>query len=171
MIRVVSRCLLLAALTIGAVSTNVHVLAQDATPATEVAIPGDGVSFMPIGGADGVMVPSPAMLLAVRVQMEPDATAPLVAGNASSGLFMVEAGAFMVQIDAPWSLTRSASAGGQLEAIAPGDVVQLKAGDVAYVPADAAGDLRNDDDHPAIGVIFLVAPASVESADAATPAP
>jgi quercetin dioxygenase-like cupin family protein len=170
-IRVFSRFLLLVALTVGTISIHGHVEAQDATPATEASAPGDGVRFMPIGGADGVTVPNPAMLLAVRVQMEPGATAPLVAGNASSGLFMVEAGAFTVQIDAPWSLTRSASAGGQLEAPAAGDVVELKAGDVAYVPADVAGELRNDDDLPAIGVMFLVAPASPASATIATPEP
>jgi uncharacterized cupin superfamily protein len=170
-IRVVSRFLLLAALTIGAIGATVHASAQDATPPSEATAPGDGVSFMPIGGADGVTVPSPAMFLAVRVQMEAGATAPLVAGNASSGLFMVEAGTFMVQIDAPWNVTRSASAGGQLETPAAGDLVQLKAGDVAFVPADAAGELRNDEDLPAVGVIFLVAPASAESAVAATPEP
>jgi uncharacterized cupin superfamily protein len=110
------------------------------------------------------------MLLAVRVQMEAGATAPLVAGNASSGLFMVEAGEFTVQIDAAWSVTRSASAGGQIEAPAAGDIVLLKAGDVAYVPGDVAGELRNDGDLPAIGVIFLVTPAMTSTAPVATPA-
>jgi uncharacterized cupin superfamily protein len=170
-IRVVSRFLLLAALALGSASATVHTAAQEATPGSEATMSGEGVSFMPIGGADGVAVPNPAMLLAARVQMEPGTTAPLVAGNASSGLFMVEAGTFTVQIDAPWSVTRSASAGGQIEAPAANDVVQLKAGDVAFVPANVGGELRNDDDLPAVGVIFLVAPASGESAVATTPAP
>lgn len=125
---------------------------------------------MPIGVADGVKVPNPAMLLAIRVQMEAGSTAPLVSGDASSGLFMVEAGAFTVQIDAPWSLARSANAGGQIELPAAGDVVHLEAGDVAYIPGDVAGELRNDGDLPAIGVIFLVTPASPGEV-AATPAP
>ncbi len=171
MTRRVSRLLILIALAIGMIVANVHVLAQDAAPDTEATAPGDGVRFTPVGGADGVTVPNPAMLLAVRVQIEPGAAAPLVAGNAASGLFMVEAGAFTAQIDAPWSLTRSASAGGQLEALAAGDVVELKAGDVAYVPPDVSGELRNDGDLPAIGVMFLVAPATVDAAGAATPEP
>jgi uncharacterized cupin superfamily protein len=171
MIRGLSRFLLFGVLTAWTIWASIHAQAQDATPATEAPVLGEGVSFMPIGGADGVTVPNPAMFLAVRVQIEPGAAAPLVAGNASSGLFMVEAGTFVVQVDAPWSLTRSASAGGQLEAPAAGDVVELKAGDVAFVPADVAGELRNEEDLPAIGVIFLVAPASVDSRVAATPAP
>ena len=166
-----SRFLLFALLTIGAVGATLHTSAQDATPPSEATAPGEGVSFMPIGGVDGVTVPNPGMLLAIRVQMEPGATAPLVAGNPSTGLFMVEAGVFTVQIDGSWNVTRSASAGGQLEAPAAGDVVRLEAGDVAYVPADVAGELRNDEDLPAIGVMFLVSPASADPTAAATPQP
>lgn len=44
---------------------------------------------MPIGAADGVMVPSPAMPQAGRVLIDPGGTAPLVAGSDASGLFMV----------------------------------------------------------------------------------
>lgn len=170
MVRLLSRLLLLVALTIGLVGVSPHALAQDATPAAEAPAPGEGVSFTPIGAADGVSVPNPAMLLAVRVQMDAGATAPLVAGNASSGLFMVEAGEFTVQIDAPGSVTRSASAGGQIETPQAGDVTVLKAGDVAYVPGDVAGELRNARDLPAIGVIFLVTPSMTGAAPAATPA-
>jgi uncharacterized cupin superfamily protein len=93
----------------------------------------------------------------------------LVAGNPSTGLFMVEAGVFTVQIDESWNVTRSASAGGQLETPGADDVVRLEAGDVAYVPADVAGELRNDEDLPAIGVMFLVSPASADPTTAATP--
>jgi uncharacterized cupin superfamily protein len=160
----------LVALTSGLLGASAQSLAQDATPAAETPMPGEGVSFAPIGAADGVTVPNPAMLLAVRVQMDAGATAPLVAGNASSGLLMVEAGEFTVQIDADWSVTRSASAGGQIDAPAAGDVVQLKAGDVAYVPGDVAGEMRNDCELPAIGVIFLVTPAMSGAAPVATPA-
>lgn len=169
MVRSLSRLLLLIALAIGFVGVSGHSEAQEATPAAESPAPGEGVSFTPIGAADGVTVPSPAMLLAIRVQMDAGAMAPLMAGNASSGLFMVEAGEFTVQIDAPWSVTRSASAGGQIETPQAGDVTVLKAGDVAYVPGDVAGELRNARNLPAIGVIFLVTP-SMTGAAAATPA-
>lgn len=169
MIRVLSRFLLLAALSICAVSATPHTSAQDATPPAEATAPGEGVSFMAIGGVDGVTVPNPAMLLAIRVQMDPGATAPLVSGNPSAGLFMVEAGVFTVQIDGTWNVTRSASAGGQRETPGAGDVVRLEAGDVAYVPADVAGDLRNDEDLPAIGVLVLVSPATTDPMTAATP--
>jgi uncharacterized cupin superfamily protein len=159
----------LVALSIALLGVSAHSLAQDATPSAEAPVPGEGVSFTPIGAADGVIVPSPAMLLAVRVQMEAGATAPLVAGNASSGLFMVEAGEFTVQIDAAWSVTRSASAGGQIESPQADEVTLLKAGDVAYVPGDVAGELRNAGDLPALGVIFLVSPAMNDAAAVATP--
>lgn len=167
MVRSLSRLLLLVPLTIGLVGVSTHALAQDATPAAEAPAPGEGIRFTPIGMADGVTVPNPAMLLAVRVQMDAGATAPLVAGNAASGLFMVEAGEFTVQIDAAWSVTRSASAGGQIELPQAAEVTELNAGDVANLPGDVAGELRNAGDLPAIGVIFLVTPGMTGAA--ATP--
>ncbi len=142
--RSLSRLFCLVALTIGLLGTSAHSPAQDATPAAEAPAPGDGFSFTPIGAADGVTVPSPALLPAVRGQMDAGATAPLVAGNASSGLFMVEAGEFRVQIDAAWRVTRSASAGGQIEALAAGDVIQFKAGDMAFVHGDVTGGHAGD---------------------------
>ena len=42
-------------------------------------------------------------------------------------------------------------------------------GDVAYVPGDVASDLRNDDELPAIGAIFLVTPSMGDIAAEATP--
>ena len=169
MLRSLFRVLLLVALFAGLLGSSPYGQAQDATPAADSPAPGEGVSFTPIGAADGVTVPNPAMLLAVRVQMDGGATAPLVAGKASSGLFMVEAGEFTVQIDAAWSVTRSASAGGQFETPQAGEVTVLKAGDVAYVPGDVAGELRNAGDLPAIGVIFLVTPAMASETVEGTP--
>lgn len=103
---------MLVALSIGLLWSSADSLAQDATPAADAPAPGEGVSFTPIGVAVGVTVPNPAILLAVRVQIDAGATAPLVAGNDSSGLCMVEAGECTVQIDAAWSVTCWASAGG-----------------------------------------------------------
>lgn len=76
------------------------------------------------------------MLLAVRVPIGASAVTPLAPGNAFSGLCTMEAGEITVQIDAGWSVTRSASAEGQVEAPHSGELTVLKAGEVSNVPGD-----------------------------------
>jgi len=146
--------------------------AQDATPTDPAAMEMEGVTFAPIGFADGVALPSTASLIAVRVGIAPGAVSPFLADDPASGMLVVESGTFTARIDAPWSLTRGDAAFGEAEAVAVGADAMLSAGDVAYIPGSVAGEIRNDGTEPATGLIFLIVPGSLggEAAPEATPA-
>lgn len=144
-------------------------LAQDATPPGM----GEGVVFLPIGFAAGVELPSPATLLAVRVSLDPGAISPLTADDPTSGMLVLEAGELTVQIEGEWTVTRGDVPFGESETIAAGEESTLAAGDVAYIPGSVAGEIRNDGQEPASGLVVLIAPGDMSAAGAAeaTPAP
>jgi hypothetical protein len=56
-----------------------------------------------------------------------------------------------------------------MEEVAMGEEVVLEAGDVAWIPGSVSGEIRNDGQEPAEGIVFLVGPP--EAMSAATPAP
>jgi hypothetical protein len=143
--------------------------AQDATPAGEDAMMQEGVTFMPIGFADGVDLPSPASLIAVRVSIEPGAVSPFSEEDPAGGMLVVESGTFTARVEAAWSLTRGDENFGESEAIAVGDEATLAVGDVAYIPGSVAGEIRNDGTEPATGLLFLIIPGSLGTPEA-TPA-
>ncbi len=147
-------------------------IAQEATPAASEPPAQEGVTFTPIGFADGVALPSTASLIAVRVSIEPDAVSPFSADDPTSGMLVVESGTFTARVEAPWSLTRGDGEFGEAEAIAVGAEAMLSAGDVAYIPGSVAGEIRNDGTEPATGLIFLILPGSLggEASPEATPA-
>jgi ethanolamine utilization protein EutQ (cupin superfamily) len=47
---------------------------------------------------------------------------------------------------------------GMLETVAEGEAVTLEAGDAAYVPANSAGEIRNEGQEQAVAQAFLVFP-------------
>jgi quercetin dioxygenase-like cupin family protein len=130
------------------------VTAQDATPAG--APEGEGVTFVPIGFAEGVDLPSPASLLAVQVTLEPGAVSPFTEDDPTSGMLIVESGEITIRVEAEWTVTRAGSMAAEVMAV--GDETTLGAGDVAYVPGSVAGELRNDGEQEATGLIFLIVP-------------
>ena len=145
--------------------------AQEATPTDPSTMEMEGVTFTPIGFADGVALPSTASLIAVRVSIAPGAVSPFLADDPASGMLVVESGTFTAMVEAPWSLTRGDGEFGETEAIAVGDDAMLSAGDVAYIPGSVTGEIRNDGTEPATGLIFLIIPGALggEAAPEATP--
>ena len=119
----------------------------------------------------------------VRFSLEPGAGFPLEASDPTGGMVVVESGAFTVRVEEmAWTVNRgealrAAMAGGgdeagfaaAMEEVAMGEEAVLEAGDVAWVPGSVSGEIRNDGQEPAEGIVFLVGPAGTMSE--ATPEP
>jgi uncharacterized cupredoxin-like copper-binding protein len=158
---------LLGATTLGA---QPRAIAQEATPAAEEMGP-EGATFEPVTFALGVDLMSPADLFVARIGLESGTGFPIEESDPTLGLLLVESGAFTVQVEGPVTVTRgaglseamaAAEASGDfsalMEAVAEGEAVTLEAGDAAYIPANVAGEIRNDGQERAVGLAFLVAP-------------
>jgi quercetin dioxygenase-like cupin family protein len=156
--------------------------AQEASPAAGEMEP-EGVTFEPIAITSGLTLPSPADMIAARFSIEPGAVLPLEASDPTGGMLIVESGTFTVRLDTPWAISRSGSlnaaiataeAGGAFtpsdEQIASGDEATMGAGDAAYIPGSINGEIRNDSDEPAGGLVVLVGPSEGMMSEA-TPAP
>ena len=155
-------------------------IAQEGTPSAEEMA---GETFAPLGFALGVTLPSPADMVVARFSLEPGAGFPLEASDPTGGMVVVESGAFTVRVEEmAWVVNRgealSAAMAGTgeeadfsaaMEEVAMGAEAVLEAGDVAWVPGSVSGEIRNDGQEPAEGIVFLVGPP--EAMSAATPAP
>ena len=154
--------------------------AQEATPSSEEMA---GVTFEPLGFAQGVMLPSTADMIVVRFSLEPGAGFPLEADDPTGGMVVIESGAFTVRVEEmAWTVTRGEALGAAMETgdedadfaaaieqVTVGAETVLQAGDVAWVPGSVSGEVRNDGQEPAVGLVFLVGPP--EAMSEATPAP
>ncbi len=155
-------------------------IAQEATPSAEEMV---GETFEPLGFAVGVELPSPADMFVARFSLEPGAGFPLEASDPTGGMVVVESGAFTVRVEEmAWTVNRgealrAAMAGtgeeadfsAAMEEVAMGEEAVLEAGDAAWVPGGVSGEIRNDGQEPAEGIVFLVGPAGTTSE--ATPEP
>ncbi|MCA9876226.1 MAG: cupin domain-containing protein, partial [Thermomicrobiales bacterium] len=161
-----------------------RVLAQESTPAAGPPPEEEGVTFTPLGFAAGVALPSPGDLILVDVTLEPGAVSKIRDSDPSSGMLYVKSGEFtVVNTTTSWTVTRGkvlaeAMASGAMdddayvEMIAAGQEATLSEGDVAYVPGNVAGEIRNDGDVPAEGMIFVLAPGgTLGGAPEGAPAP
>jgi len=157
-------------------------VAQDATPAAEEMMP-EGIIFEPVSFALGAELASPADVFVARITLEPGVGFPVEESDPTAGFLLVESGTFTVEVEAPVAVTRgegfseamaTAQTSEELEALleesAAGDVVELEAGDSAFIPGSINGEIRNDGDEPAVGLAFLVGPPEGMMAEA-TPAP
>jgi quercetin dioxygenase-like cupin family protein len=158
------------------------VRAQEATPGAGPPAQ-EGVTFTPLGVAPGVTLPSPADLIVVRIAIDPGAVSPFDANDPTGGMLVVESGTFTVRVqEMAWTITRGAKLqeamatpqgdmAGAMESVAMGQEATLSAGDVAYIPGSVNGEVRNDGQEPAVGLVFLVAPGGMtgEAPPAATP--
>ena len=167
---------------IATLSAQLHALAQEATPTAEEYMP-EGTTFEPIGFAQGVMVPSPADLLAARVSFEPGTGFPFAASDPEGAFVVVESGALTVRVEEmAWTITHGAVLGammatpeaegdlsGAMEEVAMGEEATLAAGDSAYIPGGVNGEVRNDGQERVNAIVFLVGPA--EAMAGATPTP
>jgi len=156
-------------------------VAQEATPAVGEMEP-EGVTFEPIAITSGLTLPSPADMIAARFTVDPGTTLPLEANDPTGGMLIVESGTFTIQLDVPWAISRSGSLNAAFataeatgtftssdEQIASGEDATLGAGDAAYIPGSINGEIRNDGQEPAMGLVVLVGP--TEAMTGATPAP
>jgi len=133
-------------------------------------------------------LPNPGGLVLVRIGLEPGAVLPNDPADPSLGLVLVEAGELTIALDGPVTVTRAgtfgpavatAEAGGAFvapeEAVAAGEAVVLRAGDVALAPPNVGGEIRNDGAERAVILAFLVTPPEGEefggTPAAGTPAP
>ena len=166
----------------GVLALQAHpvVVAQEATPAVGMAP--EGATFAPLGFAQGVALPSPADMIVVRFGLDPGAGFPLEASDPTGGMVVVESGAFTVRVEAmTWTISRGEALSAAMETgeetdftaameqVAMGAEAVLEAGDVAWIPGSVSGEIRNDGQEPAEGLVFLVGPP--EAMTAATPAP
>jgi quercetin dioxygenase-like cupin family protein len=155
-------------------------LAQEATPAGEEM---EGITFEPVTFALGVDLMSPSDFFVARIGVDPGAAFPIDATDPTTGILLVESGAFTVQVEGPVSVTRGAEMGEAMaaaedtadistfmESVAAGEAVTLEAGDAAYIPANVAGEIRNEGQERAVGLAFLVVPPEGMTGEA-TPAP
>ncbi len=157
------------------------VAGQEASPAAGMSE--NGITFDPVAFALGAELPSAADLFVVRLGLDPGAGFPIEASDPSSGMLIVESGAFTVRVDAPLAVTRgaglldaiaTAEATGDVasstEAVAAGEEVTLEAGDAVFIPGSIAGEIRNDGQERAVGLAFLAVPPEGTGTEA-TPTP
>jgi quercetin dioxygenase-like cupin family protein len=139
-------------------------VAQEATPAGQEM---EGLTFEPMGFAQGVTLPSPADLTAARAGFDPGAGFPLEASDPEGAFVVIESGALTVRVEEmTWTISRGA---GSSEEIALGAEATLEAGDSAYVPGGVTGEVRNNGQERAEALVFLVSPSGTMAE--ATPAP
>jgi hypothetical protein len=156
-------------------------IAQEVTPAAEGMEP-EGVVFEPIAIASGLTLPSPTDMIAVRFHIDPGAALPLEASDPTGGMLIVESGTFSLRLETAWAISRSGSLSAAFataeasgtytpsdEQIASGEEVTMGAGDAAYIPGSVNGEIRNDGQEPAVGLVVLVGP--TQSMTGATPTP
>ena len=139
-------------------------VAQEATPAGQEM---GGLTFEPMGFAQGVTLPSPADLTAARAGFEPGAGFPFEASDPEGAFVVVESGALTVRVEeVTWTISRGA---GSSEEVALGEEATLEAGDSAYVPGGVTGEVRNNGQERAEALVFLVSPSGAMAG--ATPQP
>lgn len=157
------------------------VRAQEATPAAgEMSM--EGLTFTLLGTASEVTLPSPADLQVARAGFAPGAGFPLVPTDATSVMVVVESGEVTARVvEQAWTISRGAALqqamatpgaapemAGVMEEVAMGEEATLQAGDVAYVPGNVSGEVRNAGQEPAAALVFLIGPSGMMM-DEATP--
>jgi quercetin dioxygenase-like cupin family protein len=155
-------------------------IAQEATPAgVEIG----GVTFEPVALATGIDLPSPGDLFVARAALDPGGVVPIEESDPALGILLVESGTLTLQLEGPMTVTRGAGLGeamataeatgdvsAVMELVPAGQAVTLEAGDAAYIPANVAGEIRNEGQERAVRLAILVLPPEVVTGEA-TPAP
>jgi quercetin dioxygenase-like cupin family protein len=155
-------------------------IAQEATPSAAMAP--EGATFLPLGFAQGVTLPSPADLVVARFSLDAGASFPFDPNDPTNTLVVVETGALTVRVDeVAWSITHGDALSTAMETgdeadfvaaqeeVAMGAEATLVEGDVAYIPGSVNGEVRNDGQERAEALLFVVGPP--EAMLSATPEP
>ncbi len=147
------------------------VRAQDATPASgEMSM--EGLTFTLLGIAPGVTLPATADLQVARAAFEPGAGFPFDASDPVGVLVIMESGTLTMRVDEqPWHVSRGAAmeeamSGGEMEPdmsavmeeVPAGTEGTVEAGDVAHIPGNLTGEVRNNSDEPATALLVLMDP-------------
>lgn len=149
-----------------------HALAEDATPAAQVST--QGITYQPLGLVPGVAMAEAVDMEIARATLAPDFGFPFSADDPAAAMMIMESGEITATVeDATWTISRGASVAAMLagtptangvtdvvETIEPGETATFSAGDVAYIPGSAAGELRNLGDEPAVTLVITYLPAS-----------
>ena len=160
--------------------------AQEGTPAAEEMAPPEGVTFEPLGFGTAEELPeTPADVVLARFTLDPGTGFPIEADDPSVALVYVEAGALTARVEAPVRVTRAATIAAfatpgaveegavpEPEEVAAGTEFALAAGDSAFFPLNAPGEIRNDGPERVVGLVAVVEPleAGGGTPAAATPA-
>jgi quercetin dioxygenase-like cupin family protein len=141
-------------------------IGQEANPAGVVI---GGVAFEPVTFATGIDLPSPGDLFVVRAALDPGGVVPIAERDPALGIMLVESGTLTVQVEGPMTVTRGTGLGEAMataqatgdfsvlmESVTAGQAVTLAAGDAAYIPANVAGEIRNEGPERAERLAFLV---------------
>src|SRR5215213_11101282 len=155
-------------------------MAQEATPA---GVKIGGVAFEPVALATGITLPSPGDLFVARAALDPGGVVPIEKGDPALGILLVESGTLTLQLEGPMTVTRGAGLGeamataqatgdgsALMESVPAGQALTLAAGDAAYIPANVAGEIRNEGPARAVRLAILVLPPE-DMTGGATPAP
>jgi quercetin dioxygenase-like cupin family protein len=142
-----------------------------------------GVNFEPVALATGIDLPSPGDLFVARAALDPGGVVPIAESDPALGILLVESGTLTVQVEGPMTVTRGAGLGeamataqatgdfsALMETVPAGQAVTLAAGDAAYIPANVAGEIRNEGQEPSVRLAILVLPPEDMTGEA-TPAP
>jgi quercetin dioxygenase-like cupin family protein len=157
-------------------------VAQEATPAAGEM--GEGLSFTLLGLLPGVSLPGAADLQVARAEFAPGAGFPFDASDPTGTLVIVESGTLTVRVEEQtWTISRGAALqqamgaaqsatdlAGALDEVAAGEDATLEAGDVAYVPGNLTGEVRNTGKEPTSLLLVLAGPEGFMMGEA-TPAP
>jgi quercetin dioxygenase-like cupin family protein len=142
-------------------------IAQEATPTMEEVVP-EGVIFQLKSVTNGVDLASPADLLVFQASLEPGTALP-VDPTPGVGVLVVESGSLTVQVDGEVRVTRGGAVDA-METVTAGEAVTLGAGDIAYIPGNVPGEIRNEGQEAATALAFLVYPSEGMTGEA-TPSP
>jgi hypothetical protein len=157
-------------------------LAQGATPSADGSAPPEGVTFSPVGFGTATQLPStPADFALFRLGLDPGASFPIEASDASVALVSIESGELTIKVEAPITVTRAATIAAFAtpgidpssvplpEEIAADTEFTMATGDSAFFPGNIAGEVRNDGSETAVALIASIGPP--QGGAAGTPMP
>jgi quercetin dioxygenase-like cupin family protein len=134
-------------------------LAQEASPPADDQGGLPGLTFEPLAGAlVEALPPGPVLFSMSRVTVDPGAMLPIPADDPSVGLIRVESGVLTVRIEAPAQVIRANDATMAGEEVAAGEAFTLAEGDSTLLPANAAGEIRNDTTTPVVVLAAFIEP-------------
>jgi quercetin dioxygenase-like cupin family protein len=148
-------------------------VAQEATPAADEM--GEGLTFTLLGLVPSTTLPSAASVQVARAEFAPGAGFPFDPSDPNGALVIVESGSLTVRVEEQaWTISRGAALqqamegmeatgtepdmASVVEEVAMGEDATLEAGDVAHIPGNLTGEVRNNGQEPTSVLIVLIGP-------------